>query len=27
MLVDKDYRNSLFVSDLDKQKLLGGNGS
>lgn len=26
MLVDRDYRKSLFVSELDKQKLLGGNG-
>lgn len=25
--VDRDYRKSLFVSESDKQKLLGGNGS
>lgn len=25
--VDRDYRRSLFVSESDKQKLLGGNGS
>jgi hypothetical protein len=27
MLVDKDYRKSSFMSELDKQKLLDGNGS
>jgi hypothetical protein len=26
LLVDKDYRNSLFVSESDRQKLLGGTG-
>jgi hypothetical protein len=27
LLVDGDYRRSLFVSESDRQKLLGGNGS
>jgi hypothetical protein len=27
VLVDKDYRNNLYVSESDKQKLLDGNGS
>jgi hypothetical protein len=27
MLVDKGYRNNLFVPESDKQKLLDGNGS
>jgi hypothetical protein len=27
MLVDKEYRKNLFVSELDRQKLLDGNGS
>jgi hypothetical protein len=27
VLVDKDYRNNLFVSESDKRKLLDGNGS
>jgi hypothetical protein len=26
VLVDKDYRNNLFVSESDKRKLLDGNG-
>jgi hypothetical protein len=26
LIVDKDYRKSLFASELDKRKLLGGNG-
>jgi hypothetical protein len=26
LLVDRDYRRSLFTSESDKQKLLGGNG-
>jgi len=26
LIVDKDYRRSLFMSESDKQKLLGGNG-
>jgi hypothetical protein len=27
VLVDKDYRNNLFVSESDRRKLLDGNGS
>lgn len=26
VIVDADYRRSLFASEFDKQKLLGGNG-
>jgi hypothetical protein len=26
IIVDREYRRSLFVSELDKQKLLGGSG-
>jgi hypothetical protein len=27
ILVDKDYRRNLYVSEFDKRKLLDGNGS
>lgn len=27
MLADRGYRRSLFMSESDRQKLLGGNGS
>jgi hypothetical protein len=27
ILAEKGYRNNLFASESDKQKLLGGNGS
>jgi hypothetical protein len=27
ILVDKDYRKNLYVSESDKRKLLGGTGS